>query len=163
MRKQLFTMENNLDDNYTTAVETIKNAILQGQYDAAKGVNRIQLAVYFGIGKYISLNTRNKNWGKGALLIISNRLQQELPGLRGFSDRSLKNMRSFYEEWKMLDANSAIAIAELPNPNSAIAIAELLHSKSSVATDESFTPSPQILPQTISVPHRQSPCNYLFS
>ena len=28
------------------AVETIKEAILQGQYEASKGVNRIQLAVY---------------------------------------------------------------------------------------------------------------------
>ena len=30
------------------AVADIKTAILQGQYEAAKGVNRIQLAVYFG-------------------------------------------------------------------------------------------------------------------
>ena len=36
------------------AVADIKTAILQGQYEAAKGVNRIQLAVYFGIGKYVS-------------------------------------------------------------------------------------------------------------
>lgn len=40
------------------AVADIKAAILQGQYEACKGVNRIQLAVYFGIGKYISLHTR---------------------------------------------------------------------------------------------------------
>ena len=39
---------------YALAVQTIKTAILQGQYEAAKGVNRIQLAVYFAIGKYIS-------------------------------------------------------------------------------------------------------------
>lgn len=42
---------------YRHAVETIKTAILQGQYEAARNVNRIQLAVYFGIGKYISINT----------------------------------------------------------------------------------------------------------
>lgn len=40
------------------AVRNIKTAILQGQYEASKGVNRIQLAVYFGIGKYISQHTR---------------------------------------------------------------------------------------------------------
>ena len=39
---------------YAPAVQTIKTAILQGQYEAAKGVNRIELAVYFAIGKYIS-------------------------------------------------------------------------------------------------------------
>ena len=41
----------NTPNKYDRAVETIKTAILQGQYEAAKGVNRIQLAVYFGIGK----------------------------------------------------------------------------------------------------------------
>ena len=30
---------------YRSAADTIKAAILQGQYEAAKGVNRIQLAV----------------------------------------------------------------------------------------------------------------------
>lgn len=45
------------------AVETIKTAILQGQYEANKGVNRIQLAVYFAIGKYLSKNTRNLEYG----------------------------------------------------------------------------------------------------
>lgn len=106
-------MENYLDDNYTTAVETIKTAILQGQYEAAKGINRIQLAVYFGIGKYISLNTRKKHWGKGALKIISERLQRELPGLRGYAETQLREMRLFYEEWIMLDANSSVATDEL--------------------------------------------------
>ena len=47
------------------AVTDIKTAILQGQYEAAKGVNRIQLAVYFSIGKYISQHTRKGVWGTG--------------------------------------------------------------------------------------------------
>ena len=38
-------------ENYAIAVKTIKTAILQGQYAAAKGTNRIQLATYFAIGK----------------------------------------------------------------------------------------------------------------
>lgn len=120
-------MSKSIDGIYTTAVETIKIAILQGQYEAAKGVNRIQLAVYFGIGKYISLNTRKKFWGQGALKIISERLQKELPGLRGFSENSLKNMRKFYEEWRMLDANSAIQIVKLQESNSTTAVVELQH------------------------------------
>ena len=53
-------------ENYALAVKTIKTAILQGQYAAAKGTNRIQLATYFAIGKYISQNSRHGFWGKGA-------------------------------------------------------------------------------------------------
>ena len=104
------------------AVADIKTAILQGQYEAAKGVNRIQLAVYFGIGKYVSRHSRKGTWGTGALEAISSQLRRELPGLRGYSATALRNMRKFYENWMMLDAKSSVATDEL---KSAIAIAEL--------------------------------------
>ena len=117
--------QHHIPQAYEIAAETIKNAILQGQYDAAKGVNRIQLATYFSVGKYVSANTRQGVWGTGALEAISTRLRQLLPGLRGYSSESLKLMRKFYEGWKSLDAgktadndtkrNSVIAITELGN------------------------------------------------
>lgn len=98
---------------YKPAAETIKQAILQGQYEAAKGVNRIQLAVYFAIGKYISLNTRKGKWGTSALEAISQILRKELPGLRGFSATNMKNMRTFYEAWIILNPNSSATADEL--------------------------------------------------
>ncbi|MBQ5511754.1 MAG: DUF1016 family protein [Prevotella sp.] len=143
-------MEENKDIKMTQelrqAVADIKAAILQGQYEACKGVNRIQLAVYFGIGKYVSQHSRKGTWGTGALEAISNQLRRELPGLRGYSATSLRNMRKFYENWIMLDGNSASALAELQSTdnqrdiksastlanNSPTAIADI----SSVATDE---------------------------
>ena len=94
------------------AVETIKRAILQGQYEAAKGVNRVQLAVYFSIGRYISAHTRKGVWGTGALEAISQQLRKDLPGLRGFSATQLREMRLFYEGWAVLDANSSVATDE---------------------------------------------------
>lgn len=106
----------NLDtknQEYNVAAQTIKTAILQSQYKAVKLINREQLALYFGIGRYISHHSRVGHWGTGAITYISNKLQNDLPGLRGFSERNLKNMRTFYEEWKVLDSNSAIATAEL--------------------------------------------------
>ena len=98
---------------YQNAVDIIKTAILQSQARAAKAVNQEQLALYYGIGRYISANTRNKNWGTGAIETISKRLRLELPGLRGFGVSSLKNMRIFYEAWQMIEPNSPIAIGEL--------------------------------------------------
>ena len=49
---------------YSSAVAAIKTAILQSQYDAAKAANETQLMLYFGIGKYISHNSRKGFWGK---------------------------------------------------------------------------------------------------
>lgn len=107
---------------YSEAVNAIKTAILQGQFEAAKGANRIQLALYYAIGKYLTKKTRNGVWGEGALASISEQLHKELPGLRGFSENSLKNMRKFYEAWIVLDNN--ISSAD-DNGNSTIAIVEL--------------------------------------
>ena len=50
----------------------------------ARFVNEKQLMLYYSIGKYISANSRKGFWGKGAIDVISERLQRELPGLRGF-------------------------------------------------------------------------------
>lgn len=111
------------------AVETIKKAILQGQYEAAKGVNRVQLAVYFSIGKYISAHTRKGVWGTGALEAISQQLRKELPGLRGFSATQLREMRLFYEEWAILITNSSLTTDENP-------LSHDMATNSSVATDE---------------------------
>lgn len=110
-------MEQNqiIPSDYNQAAEIIKTAILQGQYQALKDENRVQLAVYFGVGKYVSFNSRKGGaWGTGALEAISERLRKILPGLRGFSANSLKNMRKFYEQWSMLD-KSTIAIVDLPD------------------------------------------------
>ena len=114
-----------MKENYSLAVKTIKTAILQGQYAASKGTNRIQLATYFAIGKYISQNSRQGFWGKGAIETISEQLRKELPGLRGYSPSNMKNMRLFYEKWSILDSKSPIAIGDLDELNSTIAIGEL--------------------------------------
>lgn len=99
------------------AVKVIKVAILQSQYKAAKVVNREQLSLYFGVGRYVSENSRKGFWGTGAIESISEQLQKELPGLRGFGARNLKNMRFFYEEWESW-LNSAAVAGELPTaPN----------------------------------------------
>jgi len=97
------------------AVQVIKNAILQSQQRALVAINQEQLALYYGIGRYISENTRNGSWGNGVVEAISDQLRKELPGLRGFSVQNLRKMRLFYEEWKQLSDNSLVATSELEN------------------------------------------------
>lgn len=95
------------------AVHIIKNTILNSQERALGLVNQEQLALYYGIGRFISANTRNKNWGKGFIEALSEQLRKELPGLRGFSAPSLRKMRTFYEEWKSLSDISFVETNKL--------------------------------------------------
>ena len=95
--------------HYGDAVQAIKQAILKSQYEAAKGVNAQQLALYYSIGGDISANTRAGMWGSGAIDTISSQLQRELPGLRGFSATNLKYMRLFYEAWSGKGSSDCIS------------------------------------------------------
>ena len=85
---------------YKQAVSVIKEAILHSQYKAAKMVTGEELSLNFGIGAYVSNRTHKEKWGTSIIDNISEQLRRELPGLRGFSARSIRNMRTFYEYWK---------------------------------------------------------------
>ena len=106
-------MKNVQHHQYDKAAEIIKTAILQSQYEASKDINRIQLGLYFGIGKFLLEKTRNAKWGTNALQSISDKLQSDLPGLRRFSATNLKKMRTFYDNWKSMDYNSSVATDEI--------------------------------------------------
>ena len=110
-----------MENEIITAVEIIKTAILNSQYEAAKDVNRIQLGLYFGIGRFLASKKGKKTWGTGVLETISENLRKQLPGLRGFSATSLKKMRQFYENWSFLDVpNSTVTTDELPEPSESL-------------------------------------------
>lgn len=119
-------MEEKLSTKYNDAVQQIKAAILKSQAKALAGVNQEQLALYYGIGRYISNNSRAGFWGKDAIETISRQLSAEMPGLRGFSPRNLRNMRTFYEQWSALDSNLAVPTAEIgEGKNLAVATAKI--------------------------------------
>ena len=107
------------------AVKDIKLAILQARAKAAHLANAEALKLYFFVGGYISKKTRNAKWGSGAITALSNQLQVELPGLRGFSASNIKRMRQLYEVWSEvfefrplpmgeIDGNELVSIRPLP-------------------------------------------------
>ncbi len=122
--------------DYSKAVNIIKDAILRSQYRAAKLVNREMLSLYYGIGRYISVNSRDGFWGTGAIRAISDQLRKELPGLKGFSESSLKNMRMFYEEWHPILESPDSASSISPIMIGEIETESLLSTKSPITTND---------------------------
>ena len=98
--------------DFAAAVKDIKLAILQARAKAAHLANAEALKLYFFVGGYISKKTRNAKWGSGAIDALSNQLQVELPGLRGFTPTNIKNMRVFFEAWAMESSIRQLATAE---------------------------------------------------
>lgn len=110
-----------MSDNeiFKEAAIAIKEAIVRSRYRAARLVNRELLSLYYGVGKFISDNSRGGYWGKGAIKQLSDDLQREQPGLRGFSEVSIKRMRLFYEAWDAVFSNRPLLTDETSrNPDS---------------------------------------------
>jgi predicted nuclease of restriction endonuclease-like (RecB) superfamily len=88
------------------------------------------LLLYYQTGSGLSEKIKKANWGTGIIRNISNDLQTELPGLRGFSYSNLKNMRQFYEEYYFLSdiikspINKDIEFGQLPTVQTKHSVAD---------------------------------------
>ena len=91
----------NIQDNreFKDFVTEIKNKILSSQYEALKKVNKELIALYWDIGKDIVSKQEAYGWGKSVVKNLSQELQKEFVGMRGFSVQNLWNMRLFYIEY----------------------------------------------------------------
>ncbi|GAB3692222.1 PDDEXK nuclease domain-containing protein [Spirosoma flavus] len=92
---------------YSLLLNDISQQILQSRYRAARLVNRELLLLYFAVGKRLSEKIAAEKWGTSILENLSADLQKQLPGLRGFSYRNLRNMRQFAEAYTQLISDSA--------------------------------------------------------
>jgi hypothetical protein len=88
------------DKEYKEIIESLKSAILKSRYRVAVIANREMLSLYFSIGKEITEKVKSNRWGAKVLDSISADLQNELPGLKGFSTTNLKRMKLFFTGWQ---------------------------------------------------------------
>lgn len=89
-----------IENTHLETIKQVKSAILASRYRVAVLANKEMLGLYFAVGKLISEKTSQEKWGAKVLEILSNDLQNELLGLRGFSASNIKKMKIFYESWK---------------------------------------------------------------
>ncbi|MDD3324228.1 MAG: PDDEXK nuclease domain-containing protein [Sulfurospirillaceae bacterium] len=88
------------DQHFTTFVKEIKSKILSSQYEALKAVNKELINLYWDIGKNIVEKQEQFGWGQSVVKNLSEELQKEFVGMKGFSERNLWNMRTFYIEYR---------------------------------------------------------------
>ena len=86
--------------SYIDFLITIKKRIRNAQYDALKKVNKELITLYQDIGQMIITRQKENNWGKAIVETLAKDLQNEFPGIKGFSARNLWLMRTFYLEYK---------------------------------------------------------------
>ena len=86
--------------DYQSFVKEIKEKIHRAQLRAMRAVNRELLSLYSDIGKSIVEKQKNLGWGKSVVENLSQDVQKEFPGIKGFSVDNLWRMRKFYLIYK---------------------------------------------------------------
>jgi predicted nuclease of restriction endonuclease-like (RecB) superfamily len=126
------------ETTYNHFIVEVKNQIVHSRYLAARLVNREQLLLYFIIGKRLSEKVASEKWGTQIIEQIAVDLQKELPGLKGFSYRNLRNMRQFADEYLPSEIGQLITAKIQNSDNQANTIWQLITAKLEGLTPELF-------------------------
>ena len=81
---------------YEPLLNDIKEMIQNKQYQTLKVLNSETIKLYWEIGKEICIQQEIKGWGKSIVQVLSEELQKEFPGSKGYSAANLWRMRNFY-------------------------------------------------------------------
>jgi predicted nuclease of restriction endonuclease-like (RecB) superfamily len=85
--------------DYGALLIEIKTRVRASQYQALKAVNKELVGLYWDIGRMIAERQANQGWGQAVVQRLSGDLQQEFPGVKGFSVQNLWYMRQLYLEY----------------------------------------------------------------
>lgn len=99
-----------LENDFKEILLNIKNEIKISQTKVMLEVNKNLIMLYFKLGKIIS---ENSEYGKSFIKNVSMELKLEFPNMKGFSERNLRAMKLFYEEYRD-DENWQQLVAKLP-------------------------------------------------
>ena len=86
-----------LESDFKKIISNIKEEILNAQIKTMQQVNRDLIMLYFRLGKIVS---ENKKYGNNFTKQVSIELKLTFPNMKGFSERNIRAMRLFYEEYK---------------------------------------------------------------
>jgi hypothetical protein len=104
---------------YGDLLADIKTRIRQAQNRAVMSANAEMISMYWDIGQMVAKRQGLEGWGKGLLRRLADDLKDEIPEIKGFSERNLQLMIQFQREYPGLFAIPQRPVAELPEESPA--------------------------------------------
>lgn len=89
-----------ISSEYLDFKNEITSRIRSAQYEALKAVNKEMIALYWEIGRRITEQQAALGWGKSVVENLSQDIQKEFPGIKGFGARNMWDMARFYAEYQ---------------------------------------------------------------
>ena len=117
---------------YRALLTDIKARIRTSQIKAALSINRELIRLYWDIGGLIVNRQRVEGWGKSVVEKLASDVQNDFPGIEGFSPRNIWRMRAFRLAWERNEAPTDVehefvpqAVAEIPWGHNVILLEKL--------------------------------------
>ncbi len=105
---------------YAELLGQIKQRIRQGQTRAVLSTNAEMISMYWDIGRMLHERQQQEGWGAAVIPRLSRDIRNELPEVKGFSERNIKLMVQFFHEYPSLFPIGQRAVAQLTDQRPAV-------------------------------------------
>ena len=106
--------QRNMPADFPILLKEIKARIQQAQTRAILSANAELIQLYWDIGRMIDRRQKQEGWGAAVIPRLSRELANELPEVKGFSERNIKRMLAFYREYPEPASIVTQAASQLP-------------------------------------------------
>ena len=116
--------------HYGELLGSITVRVRQAQIQAMLSVNAEMLRLYWEIGGMIAERQQQEGWGAGVIPRLARDLHNELPEVKGFSERNIKRMLAFHRAYPVRPDRPAIVpqpVAQLDESEQASLPAAEIH------------------------------------
>src|SRR5574337_341710 len=100
--------------DFAALLADVKGRIQSAQTRAVLAVNAELVRLYWDIGRIIDDRQQREGWGAAVIPRLAKALKNELPELKGFSERNIKLMLAFYREYPNPGEFVQQAVAQMP-------------------------------------------------
>ena len=107
-----------LPEGYPALLEGIKQRIHAARVRATLAANAELIRLYWDIGRAIDQRQQREGWGAGVIPRLARDIRNDLPEVKGFSERNIKRMLAFCRAYGDLSTIVPQAAAQLPEASS---------------------------------------------
>jgi len=111
-KKSTATREAGLS-GYAPFLAVVKNRIRAAQVKATLSANSELIHLYWDVGRAIDAMQKKEGWGAGVIPRLARDIANDMPEVKGFSERNIGRMIVFYREYPDLTAILPTASAKL--------------------------------------------------
>lgn len=101
---------------FPSFLKEVKARIQQAQTRAVLSANAQLVRLYWDIGRMIDERQQQQGWGAAVIPPLARELRNELPQIKGFSERNIDRMTAFYRAYPAPSDFSPPPVAKLSSP-----------------------------------------------